>query len=131
MPLLFGDLELTRLKREFGLRHIDLIVFGILGGIGIFAVLASIILVLNKGRIYRSLRPESRPRRWVLFSLLVVFVAFLVWFPVWLLWPHALMARILTALFGVAFFVVFMALRWRLLSDLIDSFVQRRGWPLR
>src|SRR5215469_15642680 len=33
--------------------------------------------------------PDARPRRWVLISMLVLFLIFLVWFPLWMTWPHA------------------------------------------
>jgi hypothetical protein len=59
----------------------------------------------------------------------VLFAVFLVWFPVWITWPHLLISRILTALFGITFAVVGLALRG--FSGLIDRIVIRKGWQLR
>ena len=94
----------------------------------IFAVSISIAM-LRRGRLYDSLEPKRRPRRWVLFSLRFLSAVFLVWFPIWMLWPNALVSRLLMALFGVTFFVVCMTLGW--FSGAVDWFVKRRGWPLR
>lgn len=87
------------------------------------------VLILRRGRLYKSLKPESRPRRWVLFFLLVLFAVFLIWFPIWILWPKALISRILTVLFGLTFFVVGMTLKW--LSWVVDWFYDKKGWDLR
>ena len=105
-----------------------MIEIGILGGLAACALSASIV-VLRRGRYYGALRPQSRPRRWVLFSMLLLIAVFIVWFPVWFFWPGALIARILTGLFGIVFAVVCLALRW--FSPLIDRFIERKGWSLR
>jgi hypothetical protein len=106
----------------------EIIELSVVAGVAIFVVLATI-LVLRKGRAYQALSPESRPRRWVLFSFLVLFVLFLVWFPVWLLWPKALVARVLGVLFAATFLVV--TLTFKRFSKVVDWYIQRRGWPLR
>lgn len=103
-------------------------VFALLAALAITAVTASIV-ILRKGKLYHRLKPESRPRRWVLISILVLFGIFIIWFPVWMTWPHALISRILTVLFALTFFVIGMAYKW--LGRLIDSYVVRKGWPLR
>jgi len=105
-----------------------IIVIGLVFGLGIAAVVLSII-ILRRGKLYYRLRPEARPRRWVLILLLFVFAAFLIWFPVWMTWPEAPVSRVLLGLFGVAFFSVGMTIKW--LAPFVDSFVKRRGWPLR
>lgn len=100
----------------------------------IFAVLAAAavftsVVILRRGWLYHSLKPDARPRRWVLFSMLTVFGIFLVWFPVWFQWPQAWISRVLTLLFGATFFVVGMSLKW--FSGLVDWLVKRAGRPLR
>lgn len=85
--------------------------------------------ILLRGRFYHWLKPENRPRRWVLLSLLSLFGVFLLWFIVWSLWPHTLIARALTLLFGLTFFSVGMALKW--FTPLIDRAITRRGKQLR
>jgi hypothetical protein len=106
----------------------EIILFGGLFGLGASAVVLSILL-LRRGKLYHRLSPNARPRRWVLTFVLALFAAFVVWFPVWLTWPHAPISRVLTAVFSVTFFVVSMALKW--LSGSIDRYWLRRGWPLR
>ena len=93
------------------------------------AAISASVNVLVRGRIYRRLKPESRPRRWVLLALLVLFAVFAVWFPVWMTWPHSLAAKTLTLTFAIVFGVVGLALRW--FTAIVDLFVQKRGWPLR
>ena len=105
-----------------------IIVISLVVGLGISAVVLSII-ILRRGKLYHRLRPEARPRRWILISLLFLFAVFVIWFPVWMTWPNALISRLLLGLFGVAFFVVAMTIKW--LTPLVDSYVKRRGWPLR
>jgi hypothetical protein len=61
--------------------------------------------------------------------MLVFLSIFVVWFPVWLTWPHALISRLLTGLFGFTFFAVLMTLKWP--SGLVDGYITRKGWPLR
>jgi MFS family permease len=105
-----------------------IIVISLVVGLGISAVVLSI-LILRRGRLYHRLRPEARPRRWILISLLFLFAVFAIWFPVWMKWPNALISRLLLGLFGVTFFGVGMTIKW--LTPLVDSYVKRRGWPLR
>lgn len=95
---------------------------------GIAAIVTSII-ILRKGKLYHSLKPESRPRRWVLFACLILFGVWIVAFPLWLIWPHALAARVLLMIFALTFFVVGVTMRW--FSGLVDWYYERRGWPLR
>jgi len=93
---------------------------------------ASVTVALNillKGRIYEHLKPQSRPRRWVLVSMLLLFTVFAVWFPVWMSRPQSGIAKLLTVVFGLVFFVVGMALKW--FTPSVDRYVQRKGWPLR
>ena len=85
--------------------------------------------VLLKGRIYQRLKPQSRPHRWVLLSMLLLFTVFAVWFPVWMSWPESVIAKILTAMFGLLFFIVGMTLKW--FGPSVDRYVERKGWPLR
>jgi O-antigen/teichoic acid export membrane protein len=106
----------------------EIIVAGLLLVLGTSAVTLSI-LMLRRGKLYHRLSPNARPRRWVLISLLTLFAVFAIWFPVWITWPHALISRILTLLFGATFFIVGMSFKW--LSGLVDQFVKRKGWPLR
>ncbi len=98
----------------------------------LFLAVVSVSVSLNilvRGKIYRWLKPQSRPRRWVLISLLVLFAVFAVWFPVWMTWPQSLIAKALTLTFGIVFVVVGLTLKW--LDSMVDSYFERRGWPLR
>jgi hypothetical protein len=104
------------------------IVFALLGALAVTAVTASIV-ILRRGKLYHRLKPESRPRRWVLMSMLTLFGVFVIWFPVWMIRPHALISRVLTGLFGLTFFVIGMAYKW--FARLIDAYVERKGWRLR
>jgi hypothetical protein len=61
--------------------------------------------------------------------MLSLFAMFLMWFPVWLFWPQALVSRLLTVLFGITFFVVGITLTR--FSGLVDWIIKRRGRPLR
>lgn len=106
----------------------DTLVLACFGLLATIAVTTSI-LILARGRFYHSLKPDSRPRRWVLFSLLFLFGVFLVWFPIWYLWPHSLVARVLLFLFSVTFFCVGMSLKW--FGPFIDRVIKRSGRPLR
>ena len=97
--------------------------------------LASVTVALNvllRGRIYQRLPPQSRPRRWVLLSILVLFTVFAVWFPIWTSWPQSRTARLLTIMFGALFFIVGMTRRWfrgRLPSERQEA-RQSRAKPL-
>jgi hypothetical protein len=105
-----------------------IIVISLVVGLGISAVVLSII-ILRRGKLYHRLRPDVRPRRWILISLLFLFAVFVIWFPVWMTWPNALISRLLLGLFGVTFLLVALTIKW--LTPLVDSYVKRRGWPLR
>src|SRR3954464_12745196 len=104
------------------------IVIGLVVVLGISAVVLSVSFLL-RGKLYHRLQPEARPRRWVLISLLFFFGVFAIWFPVWIMWPHALISRLLLDVFGITFFVVSMTLKW--LTPLMDSYVKGKGWQLR
>ena len=106
----------------------QIIVIGLVALLGISAVIASISL-LRRGKLYHRLKPQARPRRWVLISVLVLFAVFVVWFPVWIIWPDLLISRILTMLFGITFAAVGLSLKW--FSGVIDHIVKRKGWQLR
>jgi len=97
------------------------IVIGLVVVLGISAVVFSL-SILRRGKLYHRLRPEARPRRWVLISLLFLFSVFAIWFPVWITWPDAIISRLLLALFGITFFVVGMTIKW--LTPLVDSYVK-------
>lgn len=104
------------------------IVIGFVVVLGISAVVLSLI-ILRRGKQYHRLKPEARPRRWVLISLLFLFAVFAIWFPARMTWPHALISRLLLALFGITFFLAGTTIKW--LTPLMDSYVKRKGWPLR
>jgi hypothetical protein len=104
------------------------IVLGLLFVLGIAAVWISVTILL-RGKLYHRLKPEARPRRWVLISLLALFLVFVVWFPVWITWPHNLISRFLTLLFGISFAIVGLTFKW--FAPLVDAFFKRKGWPLR
>jgi len=110
------------------MRRTDAVVLLGLAVLAVSAVSVSI-AVLRRGKFYESLRPESRPRRWVLASLLFLFAVFVLWFPLWMIWPNAPISRVFTVLFGLAFFIVGMTFKW--LAPLVDWFIKRRGWPVR
>jgi uncharacterized membrane-anchored protein len=97
----------------------------------VLAVLAvsTSVLVLLKGRFYYWLKPESRRRRWVMFSMLILFGVFLLWLVLWAFLPQTVIARVAGFVFGVTFFVVGMTLKW--FTRLVDRAIERRGWPLR
>src|ERR1700676_1795713 len=96
----------------------------LLVGLGVPAVSLSI-AIPRRGKLYRGLEPEARPRRWVLMAVLTLMAVFLLWFPVWMLWPHSLVGRVLTLLFGVTFFLVGMTRKW--FSGFGAGSVNRRG----
>ena len=90
----------------------------------------AVLILLRKGPLYRSIKPTSRPRRWVLFLLLYLVVCVAGWLGVSALWPDSIPARI-----GLAFFVIPLALfgiltKWGL-TPIVDKWIERRGWPLR
>jgi drug/metabolite transporter (DMT)-like permease len=104
-----------------------LIPLGLLIGLGIAAVSVSA-AILSKGKLYHRLKPESRPRRWVLIWSLALFLIFIIWFPVWITWPRAPVSLLLTALFGVSLFAYGLTLKW--FAHLVDAYVKSKGWPL-
>lgn len=103
-------------------------VLGLLVALGITVVWLSITF-LCRGKLYQRLKPDARPRRWVLISLLALFLVFIIWFPVWMIWPHALISRLLTLLFGLLFGIVGLTFKW--FAPLVDAYIKRKGWPLR
>ncbi len=96
--------------------------------LGMAALWASI-SILTRGKLYHRLQPDTRPRRWVLVALIALLFIFIVWFPVWMTWPDALISRVLLALFGLSFAITGITLKW--LTPLVDAYIQRKGWPLR
>jgi hypothetical protein len=96
-----------------------------------FAVSAVVvsIMILSRGKLYERLSPETRPRRWILICVLALFAEFVISFSVWMMWPDALVSRVLLGAFGVVFFLVGFAIR--LLTPQVDAYVKRRGWQLR
>ena len=104
------------------------VVLGLFVILGVAALWLSL-TILFRGKLYHRLKPDTRPRRWALVSLLVLFLIFAVWFPVWITWPHALISRFLTLLFGVAFAVVGLTFKW--FAPFVDAYIKRKGWPLR
>jgi quinol-cytochrome oxidoreductase complex cytochrome b subunit len=107
---------------------IDMVILGGLLALAVAAVWASLD-ILFKGPLYHRIKPASRPRRWVLIVLLVMFAAFIVWIPIWAIWPHTLISKVSTILFGVAFCGGLLVLRN--FSWLVDLIYKRKGWPLR
>lgn len=108
--------------------NVGYILLGMAGVLGICAFIVSI-FILRRGKLYRRLKPNARPRRWVLISLVVLFAVFALWFPMWVFWPDLLITRILTGLFLITFVAVGFALR--AFSGWIDGLVIRKGWQLR
>ena len=103
-------------------------VLGLLVALAIASVWLSVTILL-RGKLYHRLNPDARPRRWVLISLLALFLIFLVWFPVWMTSPDALISRFLTLLFGASFTIVCLTFKW--FAPLVDAYFKRKGWPLR
>ena len=107
---------------------VTIIVLLLLVATGI-CVAAISVAILWKGTLYHRIKPEARPRRWVLISSLGLFAIFIVWFPVWITWPHAVISRALTLLFGLSFGVFGLTFKW--FAPLVDTYIKRKGWPLR
>ena len=103
----------------------------VLIGLIVLAILAvaTSFLILVRGRFYHWLKPERRPRRWVLFSMLVLFGVFLIWFALWVCMPHSATTWAATLAFGFTFFAVGITIKW--FTPLVDRLIKRRGWPLR
>lgn len=128
-----GDVRTKTGQTRFGLAHMlfpdgTFIALGLLAALAIFAVWLSVAILL-RGKLYHRLKPDACPRRWVLISLLALLLIFLLWFPVWMTWPHAPIARFLTVLLGIAFAIVGLTLKW--FRPLVDAYFIRKGWPLR
>lgn len=104
------------------------IVAALLVAAGIAAVTTSII-ILRRGKLYHKVKPEARPRRWVLFFLLILFGVFVLWYSVSIILPQSFVSRVLLLIFALTFAVVGLALKrfdW-----LVDWYYKRRGWPIR
>jgi archaellum biogenesis protein FlaJ (TadC family) len=80
--------------------------------------------ILLRGKIWRSLKPESRPRRWILILLLASLGMTFIWLPVFVIWPHTLFSRVLTIAWVVLFAGTGLSLKW--LSGLIGMVYKRR-----
>src|ERR1700682_1266797 len=104
-------------------RNGTLIVLVVFIVVGIVAVWLSI-MILRRGKLHQRIKPEARPRRWVLILLFALFAVFLIWFPVWMIWPHASVSRFLGLPFGIVFASFALASRF---PSLIDSYVERKG----
>jgi hypothetical protein len=85
--------------------------------------------ILLRGSIWHYLKPASRPRRWVLILLLLSLAITAVWLPVFIAWPHTVIARVLTVVWGVAFAGTVLTIKW--LAGFVDLLFKQRGWPLR
>jgi len=85
--------------------------------------------ILLRGRIWRSLKPASRPRRWVLILLLVSLAVTVVWLPVFITWPHTAIAKGLSCVWVFVFAGTCLTMKW--LAGIFDLLYERRGWPLR
>ena len=110
------------------MRDSEFLVVLFLSLLAVFAVGLSIAL-LAKGKLYTRMKPERRPRRWVLWGCLFVFAAFCVWFPFFLIWPESLFSRVLLLIFGLSFSSFLFTLKW--FSGVVDWYFKRKGWPLR
>lgn len=92
--------------------------------------MTAVLILLRKGPLYRSLKPTSRPRRWVLFLLLYLVVCVAAWLDVSALWPDCIPARIGFASFVIPLALFGILMRWGL-TPIVDKWIERRGWPLR
>jgi len=89
------------------------------------------ILVLRRGRYYHSLKPMSRPRRWVLIALLwFLSCCWLIGLPVSIFWPDSMLFRLCTALFFFPFCIFVLVMRFGL-DMVLDRYIQKRGLRLR
>jgi hypothetical protein len=129
IPVAFVTLAASAVWGNKG--HTDRAVAGLIAGMALLAICTvwTSTSILRRGRVYQWLRPESRPRRWILILLLIDFAIFCVWFPVWMMWPAALVSRALALLFGLVFFVVGITIKW--FTPAVDRLVTRAGWQLR
>ena len=110
------------------MNHTTAIVFSCLTALAVVVISTSIAL-LRRGRFYHWLAPDSRPRRWVLILLLAEFAIFLLWFPIWMAWPDALVSKTLLVIWAICWGIGLLVLKW--FSGLIDLWIRRKGWPLR
>ena len=87
--------------------------------------------ILLRGRIWRCLKPESRPRRWVLIWLLISLFLTFVWLPVFVARPYTQLAKALTVVWAIVFIGMGLVFKLPLLSSTVDMIFERKGWPLR
>src|SRR5438105_2462247 len=92
---------------------------GVVGAllIAVGCIVAVCVQLLRRGRVYRKLPAESRPRRWVIALMLTYLLIFCGWFPIWLIWPHAFISRALLLLLGLATLVVGVTARFHRFVD--------------
>ena len=87
--------------------------------------------ILLRGRIWRRLKPTSRPRRWVLVLLLTSLALTFVWIPVFVGRPHTQLAKVLTVIWATVFIGMGLIFKLPFLGSAIDLLFERKGWPLR
>lgn len=87
--------------------------------------------ILLRGRIWRRLKPASRPRRRVLIWLLVSLFFTFVWLPVFVARPDTQLAKVLTVVWAIVFIGMGLVFKLRLLAAAVDMIFERKGWPLR
>lgn len=85
--------------------------------------------ILCRKRVYDWLRPETRPRRWVLIVLMQLFAIFCILLLVGFIFRDTWITQILFFLFAIDFAMTLMTLKW--FAPLMDRFVTHRGWDLR
>jgi hypothetical protein len=77
-------------KRRIKLERIvrlEYLTFALACLFGLWGVVMAVLILFRKGPLYRSIKPTSRPRRWVLFLLLYLVVCVAGWLGVSALWP--------------------------------------------
>ena len=87
--------------------------------------------ILFRGRIWRHLKPASRPRRWVLILLLASLAVTFLWLPVFVERPHTAISRVLTIVWVIVFAGTGLIFKLPFLSAAVDLMFERMGWPLR
>jgi hypothetical protein len=106
-------------------------------GVLIFLLLLTVVSVavsiniLLRGRIWRRLKPNTRPRRWVLIWLLVSLFLTFVWLPVFVARPGSQLAKVLTIVWAIVFIGMGLVFKLPLLASTVDMIFERKGWPLR
>src|SRR5579864_9042885 len=78
---------------------VTLLVIAFLSVLAVFVTVVSL-LILSGGKVYHKIPQKSRPRRWLVGIFFSYFVTFCVWFPVWFLYPHSIIAHVLSFIFG-------------------------------